>query len=266
MKNRFLLFNTSIGVKKPESIKNKQQACPFCDREQLTGILAEEGSIMLLKNKFPVLENAFQTVLIETDECEEEFSDYKEEHVHTLLQFGIKHWLDMERSGEYESVIFFKNHGPLSGGTIAHPHMQIIGLNDIDYTENIDEEIFQGFMLAEINGVEFTLSTSPRIGFYELNVQMSHYTYKEEFGRFVQVAVHYLLNHFPFKCSSYNIFFHHINQKVYAKIVPRFVTTPLYIGYSIPQIPNNLEWMSRQIRSIYFKEGTDLLTQEQNKE
>lgn len=253
MNNRYLYFNTSIGVKKPENIRNKKQACPFCDKENLTDILAEEGSIILLKNKYPVLENAFQTVLIETDDCNGEISRYEPAYLHRLLRFGLKHWLEMEESGRFKSVIFFKNHGPLSGGTIAHPHMQIVGLNDIDCKENTSEESFQGIILKEEGGASFTLSTQPKIGFYELNVQMPDSHYSEEFGVYLQTAVHYLLNHFPFKCESYNIFFHHINSSIYAKIVPRFVTTPIYIGYSIPQIPNNLEWMGEQIRSIYFQ-------------
>jgi hypothetical protein len=60
------------------------------------------------------------------------------------------------------------------------------------------------------------------------------------------------MNHFQFKASSYNLFFHHIDGKIYAKVVPRFVTTPLYIGYGIPQIPNNLEGMASEVKKIYF--------------
>ena len=115
MKNSHLHFNTAIGVKKPENIRNKQQACPFCAREQLTDLIEVDGSIILLKNKYPVLENAYQTVLIETDDCQAEISTYEHPHLHKLLQFALKHWRKMEESGEYESVIFFKNHGPLSG-------------------------------------------------------------------------------------------------------------------------------------------------------
>ena len=252
--NGYLFFNTSIGVKKPENIRNKEQACPFCDRSQLSDIISEDGGMILLKNKFPVLENAYQTVLIETDDCQGEISVYSSEQLHKLLQFGLKHWIEMEESGNFESVIFFKNHGPLSGGTLAHPHMQIVGLNDINYRENINQECFEGLLIEEKNGVVFTLSSKPRIGFYELNVQMDDSHYKENFGVYLQTAVHYLLNHFPFKCSSYNIFFHHIDKKIYAKIVPRFVTTPLYIGYGIPQVPNNLDWMARKIREIYLAE------------
>jgi ATP adenylyltransferase/5',5'''-P-1,P-4-tetraphosphate phosphorylase II len=252
LKSSHLFFNTSIGVQKPENYRNKAQACPFCEKDQLTDLLAVDGPIILLKNKYPVLENAYQTVLIETDDCHAEFSTYAPDHLHRLLRFGIKHWLEMEESGTYKSVIFYKNHGPLSGGTIAHPHMQIIGLDDIDCEEKIEEELFQGILINEANGVRFTLSTKPRIGFYEFNMEMADRCYVETFGEYVQTAVHYITNKFPFKAGSYNVFFHHLNRKIYAKVVPRFVTTPLYIGYGIPQVPNNLEWMAAEVKKTYF--------------
>jgi ATP adenylyltransferase/5',5'''-P-1,P-4-tetraphosphate phosphorylase II len=253
LKNRHLIFNTSIGIKKPDNIRNTQLPCPFCARDQLSGILVEDGPILLVKNKFPVLENTYQTVLIETDTCEAELSTYEPEHLHRLIEFGLKHWLEMEESGVYESVLFFKNHGPLSGGSISHPHMQIIGLKEVDYKENTSEEYFEGIEINERNGVRFSLSTKPRVGFYEFNVQMSDSGYVEEFGEYLQMAAHYILNHFPFKGTSYNMFFYHLNGEIYVKIVPRFVTTPIYIGYDIPQVPNNLEWMVEHVKSLYFE-------------
>lgn len=252
MKNNHLHFNTSIGVLKPESIRNKQQACPFCDRDQLKELIEVDDSIILLKNKYPVLENAYQTVLIETDDCHGEISTYGASHLHKLLRFAIRHWLAMERTENFQSVIMFKNHGPLSGGTIAHPHMQIVGLNDINYEENLEDEVFEGISIEEKDGVKFTLSTKPKVGFYEFNVEMNDSGYVEQFGEYLQTAVHYILYNFPFKASSYNLFFYHIEQKVIAKIVPRFITTPLYIGYGIPQTPNNLQWMVNDIKSKYF--------------
>ena len=253
MEHTHLHFNTSIGVKKPENIRNKQQACPFCERDQLTDLLAMDGPIILLKNKYPVLENAYQTVLIETDDCHAELSTYSKDHLHRLIKFGIKHWLEMEETGRYRSVIFFKNHGPLSGGTLAHPHMQIVGLNDIDYKEKVTHEMFEGLVIAEGEGTRFTLSTKPRVGFYEFNIEMNDSSYQEPFSDYLQIAVHYILNHFPFKATSYNVFFHHIDDKIYAKVVSRFVTTPLYIGYGLPQVPSNLEWMANEVKRIYFK-------------
>jgi ATP adenylyltransferase/5',5'''-P-1,P-4-tetraphosphate phosphorylase II len=253
LKNRHLIFNTSIGIKKPDNIRNTQLPCPFCARDQLSEILVEDGPILLVKNKFPVLENTYQTVLIETDTCEAELSTYEPEHLHRLIKFGLKHWLEMEESGAYESVLFFKNHGPLSGGSISHPHMQIIGLTEVDYKENTSGEYFEGIEINERNGVRFSLSTKPRVGFYEFNVKMSDRGYVEEFGEYLQMAAHYILNHFPFKGTSYNMFFYHLDGQIYVKIVPRFVTTPIYIGYDIPQVPNNLEWMVEHVKSLYFE-------------
>jgi ATP adenylyltransferase/5',5'''-P-1,P-4-tetraphosphate phosphorylase II len=252
LKCRHLFFNTDIGIQKPENIRNKQQACPFCTREELTDILEEDGPIILLKNKYPVLENTFQTVLIETDHCEAELSMYEPEHLHRLIKFGLKHWLEMEKNPDYKSVLFFKNHGPLSGGSIAHPHMQIIGLRDTDYYEDVKEEYFDGILIEEKNGVRFNLSTKPRVGFYEFNVQMPDSEYRKEFSEYLQIAPHYILNHFPFKGASYNLFFYHLDRKIYVKIVPRFVTTPIFIGYGIAQVPNNLEWMVGHVQSVYF--------------
>lgn len=254
MNNIHLLFNTAIGVQKPESIRNKNTSCPFCAREKLTDILDEDSSIMLLKNKYPVLEDTYQTVLIETDECESELSQYSQEHLIKLFSFGLKHWKAFIESGDYKSVLFFKNHGPLSGGSIAHPHMQIIGLNNIDYMDNVTGSFFEGLLIHEENNVCFSLSTKPKIGFYEFNVKMNASEEVAPFATYVQIAAHYILNNFPFRANSYNIFFYHYENNTYAKIIPRFITTPLYIGYTISQIPSNLEWMRKDIFSKYFSE------------
>lgn len=252
MTKTHLNFNTSIGVKKPNSIRDKEQGCPFCEREKLTDILAVEDNIILLKNKFPVLENTLQTVLIESDECSGDISTYSLEHLEKLLSFGLKHWLEMENSGRFTSVLFFKNHGPLSGGTIAHPHMQIVGLNEVDYTENIREEEFEGLAISQKGRSLLNISTAPKIGFYEFNAKLGDMEEIGAFAAYIQAAVRYILHSFPFKCSSYNLFFYKLGEDIYAKIVPRFVTTPIYIGYSIPQVPNNLEWMKEDIRAKYF--------------
>lgn len=252
MTSTHLFYNIDIGIQKPESIRNKSTPCPFCARDELRDIIEEEDSIILLKNKYPVLENAYQTVLIETDECYSELSLYSKEHLVKLFSFGIRHWNKMKESGEFKSVLFFKNHGPLSGGSIAHPHMQIVGLYDIDYTEHIEESMFEGMTIHEENGVVFSLSTKPKVGFYEFNVKMESISELPTFARFTQIAAHYILNHFIFKANSYNLFFYEIKEAIYVKVIPRFITTPLYIGYSIPQVPLNIELVRDDIYQKYF--------------
>jgi galactose-1-phosphate uridylyltransferase len=245
-----LVFNAGIGRQKPENIINRGAACPFCDRDGLEGIIEQRGPIILLPNKYPVLEDTFPTVLIETDDCNGELSTYPRRHLHELIRFGVEKWLEMEESGEFRSVIFFKNHGPLSGGTIRHPHMQIIGLRSYDYRQNIKREDFVGILIDRQPGVECNLSTKPRVGFFEYNVILHDRDKLAQMADYLQMLAHYLLNHR--NCSSYNLFFYRLDGQILAKVVPRYVTSPLFIGFSIPQVSNILEEVVAEIQERYL--------------
>ena len=248
-----LRFNSHIGKLKPENIVNRKAACPFCDRTQLTDVLAEAGNILLVKNKYPVLEETCQTVLIETDDCDSELSLYSTEHVHRLFDFAFAKWMEMEDSGRYASVLFFKNHGPHSGGTIRHPHMQIVGLEHVDYTERVRSEHFDGVVIDQRPGLLFNVSTHPRVGFFEFNVVLDDLDKLHTFADFTQIAAHYTLNGFHHACNSYNLFFYHFEGRRMVKIVPRFATSPIYIGYSIPQVSNRIGEAALEIRRNYLR-------------
>lgn len=253
MLQKYLEFDISIGLKKPESIVNQETKCPFCDHSELAEILDQEGEILLVKNKYPVLQRTFQTVLIETDQCQSELSEYSPQHLHRVIRFGIRHWLQMCRSKKYASVLFFKNHGSLSGGTIRHPHMQIVGLEEVDYHEYIHESQFQGIVISQKDGVELNVSTQPRIGFSEFNVVMQKSNDNlDQLADYVQKTAHFLLHNFNKKCQSYNLFFYLLNEMIRVKIVPRFPTSPLYIGYGLPQISNHLPTVVEKFKSLYF--------------
>lgn len=247
-----LQFKSHVGKHKPESIVNRSARCPFCDRSTLDGVLAEQGSIILIKNKYPVLEDTFQTVLIETDECNRELSTYPADYLHQVIRFGVRHWLEMEKSGDFQSVLFFKNHGPLSGGTIHHPHMQIVGLKQVNYVDHVRDEHFLGIPIGETQGVTFNLSTAPRIGFFEFNIILDDLEQLDVMADYLQVAAHYVLNGFHKNCSSYNLFFYHFGPRIYVKVVPRFVTSPLFVGFSIPQVSDRIHDVVKEVQSRYF--------------
>jgi galactose-1-phosphate uridylyltransferase len=251
-----LRFNSHVGNQKPESIHNRQAACPFCDREALRDVLDTRGPMIFLKNAFPVLEPAFQTVLIETDACEAEFSTYSREHARAVIRFGYEKWRELEASGEYASVIFYKNHGPYSGGSLRHPHMQIIGLHELDYAANVRPEEFEGLPIFARPGLTLNVSTHPRIGFFEFNALAEEPEAPgalDALADVVQDAAHYVMHHFHKACTSYNLFFYRLEGgRVAVKIVPRFVTTPLFVGYSIPQVSNRLEEVVEEIRRLYY--------------
>lgn len=248
----YLGFNISIGKQKPESIINTTTKCPFCDREHLTDILAEDGDLLLIKNKYTVLEDAFQTVLIETKDCNSELSEYTPNQLHKLIRFGIKNWLQMHRSGKYKSVLFLKNHGPLSGGTIRHPHMQIIGLKNINCYADINPKDFEGIVIDKTPGIEFNLSTYPRIGFSEFNIRLDDMEQIDKLADYLQIAVRHLLS-YHIRCKSYNLFFYLINDSIRVKILPRFATSPLFIGYNLHLVSSDTNYIVNLIRETYFK-------------
>ena len=70
----------------------------------------------------------------------------------------------------------------------------------------------------------------------------------------IQIAVDYLMHHFNKRCNSYNIFFYQERGVLRAKIMPRFATSPLFIGYNIRFRPSNLEDLRNNVRKIYFSE------------
>ncbi|AQX55437.1 DUF4931 domain-containing protein [Priestia flexa] len=254
MKPSHLFFNSAIGSQKPETIVNRQNPCPFCDVDSLTGIIEKEDSIIWLENKYPVLQNAYQTVIIETDQCQSELSEYPKEHLYKLFSFVTTRWLQMIESKKYESVLFFKNHGPMSGGSLRHPHMQIIGLKTFDTSSNITDAHFEGISIQQNKDVEFNLSTKPRMGFFEFNIVTSNIEeHNKEVADYIQAATHYLLNHFHRSCTSYNLFFYQLDDgRSACKVIPRFATSPLFVGYGIPQVSNKIEEIAKQVHSLYF--------------
>ncbi|WP_338461746.1 DUF4931 domain-containing protein [Brevibacillus borstelensis] len=252
MSQTHLHFDMHIGRQKPENIMNRQAACPFCFPDELDGILEQRGEMIWLKNKYPVLQDATQTLVIETSQCDSELSVYEKDHLYALFAFGVEKWLEMTESGSYRSVLFFKNHGPYSGGSIRHPHMQIVGLKHYDYLKDVEGEHFEGIVIDQDAGVTCNLSTKPRAGFFEYNVILSESGSLNRMADYIQILTHWILHHVNRICQSYNLFFYQWDGQIIVKVVPRFVASPLYVGYGIPQVGNNLEEVVQELRRHYF--------------
>lgn len=261
----FINFNMDIGKKKPHTINGEDMGCPFCDVEHLTNIIETQDDMILLKNKYNVLENATQLVLIESDICHTDMPEYTPEKMHRLIRFGLRHWLSIWESGKYKSAIFFKNFGPLSGGTIQHPHMQIIAFPQTDPSPFYNQREFEGILVQGENQVEINMSTRPRIGFFEINVlvkerisssQLAAENYEETstsaviatLAHYLQTSIRYFYDILQRPNLSYNIFFYLQDGYIRAKIMPRFATSPLYIGYNIHLIPTNIKDFAAKLR------------------
>ena len=229
-------------IKEKIKYRDNSSTCPFCNRDELTNIIAQDGPIILLENKFPSLADTYQLVLIETERCGEDISTYSKAHLQRVLRFGIKHWFELEASGKYKSVVFFKNHGFLSGGSVDHAHMQIVGLKNIDYKEKITDDIFKGIEIVREGDSSITVSTLPNACSTEVNIITPHRD-----GIFIsdylQIIVRYLLK----QCSSYNLFFYKWNDSIICKAVSRWVTSPFVVGYNIPHSTDRVNVMAEEL-------------------
>lgn len=247
---RLLTFYAEVGNDKRAEQGAQDKACPFCAREELEHVVAEDGPLLLVKNKYETLEHAFQTVLIETDECGASIETYAAAHMQRLITFGIDEWLKMEESGDYQSVLFFKNHGPYSGGSIEHAHMQIVGLEDLDYRLLLTDSMFEGVEIHREAGCEVNISSQPLASFIELNVMVNPRN-DVYMANAIQRLVTYVLNHMH-RCTSYNLFFYQWQSGLVCKITPRYITSPLLMGYLISQVMDDLAPLAQNIRKLVF--------------
>lgn len=247
-------FDVSAARHKPETIRHSEQACPFCDRANLTDVIATEGDMIFLRNKYNVIEGADQFVLIEGRACKSDIPAYTKEHMHALIRFGLRMWQELRESGRYEAVLFFKNYGPLSGGTIRHPHMQLVGLPHVRKELLCRPEEFEGPVICERDGVTLNVSDVPRIGFWEFNILPEKLTPAaiNTTADFIQIIVDFLTHHFGSQTQSYNIFFYDLGSRIAVKLLPRFATPPIFVGYGIHFRPSSLDEAIHAIRQRYF--------------
>lgn len=254
MEEKYLLFLNHINKDKPNEFANINiRECPFCNRDKLKDIIDKNGPFILLKNKYPTLKDTYQLVLIETYTCKGNLSEYSDEYIKDLIRFGVYHWLKLEKTRNYKSVVFYKNHGPHSGGSLKHPHMQIVGLKNIDYRDNLKDYYFEGIELYKSENCRMNLSNKPISSFSEFNIIIGDdLSGIDELSICLKKTAHYILNNYFATCDSFNIFFYHWKNDVVCKITPRFATSPLLLGYEIKQIPSSIEVIANELRKLYF--------------
>ncbi|MGI6225975.1 MAG: DUF4931 domain-containing protein, partial [Peptococcales bacterium] len=119
------------------------------------------------------------------------------------------------------------------------------------YRETLKKEYFEGLILENNNGVELNISTSPRVGFFEFNIIIEDIDNLRQMADYIQITTNYILHHFNKYCDSYNLFFYQYENRIIAKAMPRFITSPIYIGYAIPQISNRLKDVIQEFRELY---------------
>lgn len=240
MQRKPLIFKLNVAKKKPENIRKKENKCPFCNREELTDIMGQKGDMIWLMNKYRTLEDTTQTIIIESKKHLGDQSNYTVKENREIIQFVLECWKKMEESQKYRSVLLYKNFGPKSGGSLRHPHFQIVGLNEVDGYEEISSENFNGLVLLKNQEVEVNISKQPIAGFIEFNIKISQNTKDAQIqlADQIQNVVRYILsdNYYNGLYGSYNLFFYHNDDEIICKICPRNLVSPYFIGYKLSQV------------------------------
>ena len=242
-----LVFDVQQASGKPDDNRRPGTACPFCDTEGLANIIQRDGDCIWLENKFKTLRATRQTVLIESADHDADLVTYAPDELHHVMRFALGCWQQMIDSQQYRSVLMYKNKGPLSGGSLVHPHMQIVGLEQEDGYAALTSANFEGIDVWQRGRVAVNISTEPIMGFFEINVSAPQGIAASDDGRdqaeadlfadAIQVALRYILHeHHGGRAESYNLFFYHMGGRTIAKALPRWVVSPYFVGYRLAQV------------------------------
>lgn len=242
-----LVFDVKQAAGKPDDNRRPGTSCPFCDVAGLENVIRRDGDIIWLENKFRTLRGTRQTVLIESAVHDADIATYRPEEFRRIMRFALGCWQEMTDSGAFRSVLMYRNHGPLSGGSLIHPHMQIVGLERTDGYAALGPQNFEGIDVWSRGRVAVNISTEPIMGFFEVNVSAPQGVAaevdardREDADRFadaVQEVVRYILGeHHGGRADSYNLFFYHMGGRTIAKALPRWVVSPYFVGYRLAQV------------------------------
>ncbi|WEV71012.1 DUF4931 domain-containing protein [Lactobacillus sp. ESL0785] len=256
MENEPLVFELSVAKGKPHSYRKTdlKPSCPFCAPDKLTNIYQKRGAMIWLRNKFPTLRDTKQTVLIESDNHYGDLANYTVSYNRTLLRFALACFRRMQTSGDFRSVLWYKNYGPNSGGSLMHPHMQIVGLNQIDGYQNITAQNFTGITVFNQKVVEVNIATFPVQGYEEININLLELTAIDLWADWIRSGVRYLLNvMFNGHCDSYNLFFYpRQDGGICAKLIARIAAPAYFVGYKLSQVNDEKTLQDEATRLRHF--------------
>lgn len=253
-----IALNTQNSKNKPNTVVNGAVSCPFCDdRKPLIvkdGLMLEDkGQMFWAGNKFPLLEDTYQTLIVETNKCGESLATYSLDYAKQLFNFIFKCRDKLIQTNKYKEVIFFKNHGLHSDSSIAHSHSQLIGLHNMSYDYQEIEDSIEGPMVYHNEDFLVTVSKVPRAEFYEFNVVWSKEDNSQQYVEWVQTLIKYLAVFKGGRFNSYNLVFHETNTKNIIKVVPRKPNSIYYVGFGIRQTPVDTEQVADEIKTFSKK-------------
>lgn len=253
MKNDPLIFELKIAKNKPSTFrKDKSSVCPFCDVENLVDIYKQKNEMIWLHNRFPTLRNTLQTVLIESSDHHGDVTTYSRNKNRELIAFARECYWEIKNSNKFQSILWYKNYGPKSSGSLIHPHMQIVGLENEDGYKYIHPNNFEGITVIKVGNIEVNFSTHPIQGYQEININILDDSDTNLWADWIQVSAQYVLEKmYNGRTDSYNLFFYpRFEGKGFCcKIIPRFYASPYFVGYKLSQC-NDDETLKQEVKKL----------------
>lgn len=252
MKNDPIIFELAVAHDKPSSFrKDRSHVCPFCDVDHLTDIYEKNNTMIWLHNRFPTLRDTLQTVLIEADNHDGDVTNYSQEYNRKLMRFALHCFDKMQSDSRFKSVLWYKNFGPLSAGSLSHPHMQLVGLEKENGYKYIQANNFTGIPVFQDNNIEVNFSTHPVQGYQEINVNLLNRDGIDTWADWIQYSAQYMLEEmYNGRCTSYNLFFYpRDSDSICCKLVPRFYASPYFVGYKLSQC-NDEKTLGREVENL----------------
>lgn len=141
--------------------------------------------------------------------------------------------------------------------------MQLIGLYDIEPESLYEPENFIPAKepIIQRDGLVLSASAFPRLGFSEFTIVSSTYplddTTTNTLSDIIQSVVRFLLKIDWRERPSYNLFFYYLNKqnKLAVRILPRYPTSPLFVGYDLRIAPDNIPVLSEKLRNFILEKG-----------
>lgn len=264
MENEPLIFDLNIAKDKPNSYRKvrNNSRCPFCVPSELTDIYEQRGEMIWLHNKYPTLVDTVQTVLIETSNHEGDITNYSRESNRELLHFALECFNKMNSMKIFQSVLWYKNFGPQSGGSLVHPHMQLVGLKKQNGYRYVYPNNFTGVSLFRNDSLEVNVSTRPIHGYIELNMNLLAPSGIDLWADWIQKGAQYMLQVLSGgRCDSYNLFFYPRKKgRISAKLISRFFASPYFVGYKLSQVDNMEKLISEAQKFKQFFEDDSRLS------
>lgn len=262
---QILKLNINLAQEKPNLYKNREEMnCPFCNIEQIKkdGLFLEKEPnepIYWVENKFPIFSRTYQTLILETDNCKENFKTYSLPYIQQLINYTVEKKRELEASNKFEKVLVFKNSGFLSGGTIPHSHTQIVGVEQ--YEDGINTESFtEGLVIRETSSAKLTLSNKPMADGFEFNISWdSNHSMPIDAAYYLSALIKYMDVFQNGKYKDYNLVIEDIDGRTYIKLLYRRIVNLLLLAYRLHPVPNNLEEVTSGV-SEYLKNPKILIS------